>query len=183
MQTNKYINATKNCGIVYNGNINSPEKNRISVYVDSDHAGDIRSRKSRTGYIVMMNGGPISWSSRLQSHVALSSTEAEYYAITDAVQEALWLRSLLGELGFPQRSATAVYEDNKGARDLSKNPIYQKRTRHIQIKYHFVRSHIDNGTILIVPVNSEGQLADFLTKPLGYQELMRQVRRVMEVAA
>ena len=182
MQTNKYINATKNCGIVYNGNINPPEKNRISVYVDSDHAGDIRSRKSRTGYIVMMNGGPISWSSRLQSHVALSSTEAEYYAITDAVQEALWLRSLLGELGFPQRSATAVYEDNKGARDLSKNPIYQKRTRHIQIKYHFVRSHIDNGSILIVPVNSEGQLADFLTKPLGYQELMRQVRRVMVVA-
>ena len=76
-------------------------------------------------------------------------------------------RSLLSELGFPQKSATAVYEDNKGARDLSRNPIYQKRTRHIQIKYHFVRSRIYRlyGTIRIMPVNSGEQLVDFLTKP------------------
>ena len=177
MQTNRYINATRACGIVFHGIQPESEKNRIRVYVDSDHAGDLRSRRSRTGYVVMMNGGPVSWSSRLQSHVALSSTEAEYYAITDAVQEALWLRSLLSELGFPQRDATAIYEDNKGARDLSKNPIYQKRTRHIEIKYHFVRSHIDSGIIRIVPVSSSEQLADFLTKPLGVME----VRRVMEV--
>ena len=87
MQTNKYINATRSCGILFKGNIDAVERNRISVYVyvDSDHAGDVRTRRCRTGYIVMMNGGPISWSSRLQSHVALSSTEAEYYAITDAV--------------------------------------------------------------------------------------------------
>ena len=182
MQTNRYINATKNCGIVFNGNLNTRQRNCITVHVDSDHAGDTRTRRSRTGYIVMMNGGPISWCSRLQSHVALSSTEAEYYAITDAVQETLWLRSLLNELGFPQNDATEVYEDNKGARDLSKNPIYQKRTRHIEIKYHFVRAHIDNGVIRIVSVGSSNQLADFLTKPLGYQELMRQVSRVMQVA-
>ena len=88
MQTNKYINATKDNGSVFYGNVSDAEKNRIKVYVDSDHAGDLRTRKSRTGYIVMMNGGPISWTSRLQSLVALSSTEAEYYAITDAITDA-----------------------------------------------------------------------------------------------
>ena len=65
MQTNKYINATKDNGIVFYGNVSDAEKNRIKVYVDSDHAGDLRTRKSRTGYIVMMNGGPISWTSYL----------------------------------------------------------------------------------------------------------------------
>ena len=127
----------------------------------------------------MMHGGPISWTSRLQSLVALSSTEAEYYAITDAVQEALWLRSLLNEIGCPQHDATTnVFEDNKGARDYCKSPLFQKkRTR----KYHFVRNHIEDGTIRIVSVRSEDQFADFLTKALNFQELIRQVRRVMQV--
>ena len=80
------------------------------------------------------------------------------------MQEYYSRRSLLSEIGFPQRDATNVFEDNKGARDLCKNPIFQKRTRHIEIKYHFVRNHIEDGTIRIVSVRSEDQFADFLTK-------------------
>ena len=78
-----------------------------------------------------------------------------------------------------QHGATVVYEDNKGARDLCKNPVYQKRTRHIEVKYHFVRRHVKDGTIEVCGVPSRLQLADFLTKPLPYAELARQLERVI----
>ena len=156
-------------------------KGRVDAMdVVDENAGDKATRRSRTGFIAMMNGGLISWCSRLLSIVTLSNTEAEYYAMTDATQEALWLRSLLTELGFMQHGATVVYEDNKGARDLCKNPVYPKRTRHIEVKYHFVRRHVKDGTIEVCGVPSKLQLADFLTKP--YAELARQLESVMTMS-
>ena len=179
MQTMRYLKSTVGAGLQYGGAIDDSKRNLLEVYVDSDHAGDKETRRSRTGYIVMLNGGPISWQSKLQSAVALSSTEAEYYALTDAVQEAIWIRQLMEEIGFKIEDPTPVYEDNKGAKDLANNPMYHKRTRHIDIKYHFVRRYVQRGLVSVVATRSLNQYADFLTKPLNYPELMRQTTRIM----
>ena len=175
----RYLKSTVGAGLQYGGAIDDSKRNLLEVYVDSDHAGDKETRRSRTGYIVMLNGGPISWQSKLQSAVALSSTEAEYYALTDAVQEAIWIRQLMEKIGFKIEDPTPVYEDNKGAKDLANNPMYHKRTRHIDIKYHFVRRYVQRGLVSVVATRSLNQYADFLTKPLNYPELMRQTTRIM----
>ena len=117
---------------------------------------------SISGSLFLLGSSLITWSSKKQPVIALSSTEAEYVAATNAVQEALWLRSLLSELGFDQ-GCTTIYEDNEGCINLSKNPQEFKRTRHVQVKYHFIRSHVKSGNVKLVYCDTKDQLADFLT--------------------
>ena len=97
---------------------------------------------------------------------ALSSAEAEYVAATLATQEAVWLRALLSDLGFPPQSATRLNEDNKSCIEMAKNPKFHARTKHIDIRYHFVRESIENKDIELVYCKSEDMLADIFTKPL-----------------
>ena len=108
----------------------------------------------------------MSWSSRLQPTVALSTAEAEYMALCAAVQEAIYLRRPLESLGFDQLKATAIMEDNQGCIAMGANPIFHQRTKHIDIKYHFTRECIGAAIVDIVYVATEFQLADVLTKPL-----------------
>jgi hypothetical protein len=99
--------------------------------------------------------------------VALSSSEAEYMAASAAAQEAIYLRRLLDELGFIQEGATRIMEDNQGCIALSVNPVHQKRSKHIDIKHHFIRELVEGGVIELVYVPTEYQQADLLTKALG----------------
>ena len=137
-----YLRGTAAVGITYkaSGNGNSKLRNLddtfhsliLSGFADSDWAGDEETRRSTTGWIFFLAGGPICWSSILQKAHALSSAEAEYYALGSAVQEAIWLRCFLGQLGFPQKEPTNIQEDNQGAIMLSKNDVFHNRTRHIE---------------------------------------------------
>ena len=139
----------------------------LTGYCDADWAGDPDTRRSTTGYVFMLCGASISWASKLQPTVALSSAEAEYMALSAAVQEAVYLRRLLSDLGYPQEQPTVIYEDNQGCIAMSNNPVMHKRTKHIDIRYHFVREHVESQEIRLEYVASEHQLADLLTKPLG----------------
>ena len=161
----RYLNATKNFKLFYDFNSTS-HLLQLSGYCDADHAGDIDGRKSTTGYVFMLNGAPISWRSKLQATVALSSTEAEYMALTEATNEAIYLRQLLADLHLPSIVAapTVIYEDNQGAIKLSANPLHHSRTKHIDIKFHHIRHHVNSGTVKLVYVNTAEQLADSLTK-------------------
>lgn len=155
----RYLIKTKELCINYNGN------SELIGYSDSDFASDIDSRKSNTGYIFMMNGGPVTWASRKQSTVALSTTESEYMAASEAAKEILWLRQLLIDIREPQLVVTLCI-DNQSAIKLIHNPIYHRRTKHIDIKYNFIREKVEQNIISIRYVESSNQFADFLTKAL-----------------
>ena len=134
-------------------------------YADASYAED-QNRKSRSAFVFMFCGAAVLWYSKKQSVVALSSTEAEYYALGSAVQEALWLRNLLRELTIPMLNATIIMEDNMSTIAIASNPIQNQRVKHVDVKYHFLRDHISNGDVELVYCPTEDMIADALTKPL-----------------
>ncbi|KAH9650014.1 hypothetical protein KPL70_026198 [Citrus sinensis] len=132
-------------------------------YVESDFAGDNDRRRPLTGYMFMLNGCLINWKASLQHIVALSTTEAEYTAATEDVKEALWLKGMLAELGKKQQSVD-IHCDSSSAIYLSKNRVHHKRTKHIDVKLHFIRNEVSKGVIKMVKVHTDSNPADMLTK-------------------
>ncbi|KAH9782721.1 Integrase catalytic domain-containing protein [Citrus sinensis] len=132
-------------------------------YCDSDFAGDLNKRRSTTGYVFTLGGGPVSWRSILQSTIALSTTEAEYMAATKAVKEDIWLKGLLGDLGVIQENIV-VFCDNQSVIFLVKNQTYHARTKHIDVKYHYVREIIESGVVLLRKIDTKDNPSDMLTK-------------------
>lgn len=128
-------------------------------YVDSDYAGDLDKRRSTTGYVFTMAGGPVSWRSTLQSTVALSTTEAEYMAVTEAIKEAIWLYGLVADLGVEQERVTVYC-----AIHLAKNLVHHSRTKHIDVRFHFIREILEEGDILLQKIGTTDNPADMMTK-------------------
>jgi len=135
----------------------------IVGYCDSDYAGDLDKRRSTTGYLFTLAKAPVSWKSTLQSTVALSTTEAEYMAITEAVKEAIWLHGLLKDLGVGQKQIE-LYSDSQSAIHLAKNQVFHARTKHIDVRYHFVREILEEEEIVLHKIHTTENPADMLTK-------------------
>jgi len=135
-------------------------------FCDADYGEDRGTRRSTTAYVVVLAGGAVSWASRLQPTVALSSTEAEYTATCAAVQEVTCLRQFFADVGFGQKGATTVCQDNQACIALSSNPVYHKRTKQTDVRYHYIREKVEGGEVVLVRVPPERQLAGLLTKPL-----------------
>ncbi|KAL3846133.1 hypothetical protein ACJIZ3_003536 [Penstemon smallii] len=129
-------------------------------------AGDLDKSKSTTCYVFTLAGGAVSWVSKLQSIVAISTMEAEYVAATQASKEAIWLQMLLEELGHKQEKV-ALFCDSQSALHLAKNPAFHSKTKHIRVQYHFVREKVEEGSVDFQKIHTEDNLADFLTKPLN----------------
>lgn len=148
-------------------------------YTDADWAGDAYDRKSTTGYLFLSGSTPVTWNSKKQPTVALSSTEAEYMAITEGTKEAVWLRRLFGELKVQNlKKPTTIHGDNQGSLNLAHNPVYHGRTKHIEVKHHFIREKIISKEISLEYVPTTEQLADILTKALGkiaFERLRKQL--------
>src|SRR5271163_3702934 len=125
------------------------------------------------GYIFYLSGGAISWSSKRQATVALSSTEAEYMALSQATREAIWLRTLLAELNYTQEHATTLFEDNQSAIALTKNPIHHARSKHIDIQHHFIREKIKSNKIEVSYMPTDDMIADALTKLLACTKFIK----------
>jgi hypothetical protein len=160
----RYLKGTKELGLKYG---TSPGGEPIVVgYADADWASDKETRRSVTGYLFTLNGAAISWSSKLQPTVALSTSESEYMAACYAAQEAIYLRRLMGSLGFAQGEPTIIREDNMGCIGMSENPILHQRSKHIDIRYHFLREAVSNGQVLLTFIPTSEQIADLLTKAL-----------------
>ena len=157
----RYLAGTLSLGLTYSS-MNRTETDVIG-YVDSDYAGCIDTRRSLTGYVFTMQGGCVSWKSNLQKVVALSSTEAEYMAATEAVKEAIWLKGLASEIGFDSEDVT-VFCDNQSALHLIKNPIFHERSKHIDIKLHFIRDIVSNKEVYVKKVHTNHNPADMFTK-------------------
>lgn len=158
----RYLKGTENFGITY-----TSYPDDLTGYVDADWGGSIDDRKSYTGSTFILSGAAISWASRKQRTVALSSTEAEYLGLTDTAKEALYLIQFMKELGFGIRTPIILFNDNQGAAHLSKNPVHHARSKHIDIRRHFIRNAITEGTIDIRYLPTERMPADMLTEALG----------------
>lgn len=150
-----------------NINSDSSEDWIIEAYSDSDFAGDKDDRKSITGFVIFLSGFPISWKSKAQPCVTLSSTEAEYVALNETVREMKFIVQLLELIGIPIKKPTTVHVDNVGCIFLAKNKTSGERTKHIDMKYHFIREQVENGLVEIKFVRSEENVADIFTKNLG----------------
>eukprot|EP00253_Pinus_taeda_P013773 PITA_13773 len=124
-------------------------------------------RKSTSGYVFHMGSGAISWDSKKQPVVSLSTAEAEYVAATAAACQAVWLRRVLRDFCHEQEKGTTIYCENSLAITLSKNFVFHKRTKHIDTKFHFIHELVNNGEIVLQHCRTEDQFADILTKPLG----------------
>ncbi|WVZ00942.1 hypothetical protein V8G54_027011 [Vigna mungo] len=171
----RYIRGSLGTGLFFQNNFQGG--GYIEGFVDSDFAGCMDTRKSRSGYVFTLFGTAVSWRSTLQSVVALSTTEAEYYALAEGVKEALWLKGLVRELGFDQKSV-CVHCDSQSAIHLANHQIYHSRTKHIDVKLHFVRSIVESGDVQICKIASEENPADMLTKPLAKERFLFLLSRI-----
>lgn len=138
----------------------------LIAFTDSDYAGDLEDRKSTSGYLFVLSSGAVSWSSRKQPVVTLSTTEAEFVAASSCACQAVWLRRLLEELNHVQEESTVIYCDNSSAIKLSKNPVLHGRSKHIDVRFHFLRDLSKDGVVKLIHCGSQEQIANILTKPL-----------------
>jgi hypothetical protein len=164
----RYLAGVPHLGLIYdNKSNNSDGEVIISGYCDADWGGDLVDRKSTTGYCTFINNNLISWNSKKQRTVALSSTEAEYMAINEVAKELMWLRIILKEMNVKVKTPSILYVDNQSAIKISENDTEHDRTKHIDIRYYFIRDLISSGEMKLRWVSTGEQLADIFTKPLG----------------
>jgi hypothetical protein len=136
----------------------------IMMYTDSDWAGDKECRRSVTGFIIYFMGAPIFWKSRLQKTVSLSSTEAEYYALSEAAKEVKFIIMLLQSIGIEPTLPVIINVDNVGAIFMAENMSATARTRHVDARYHFIREMIVDNLIKVIFVKTDNNDADIFTK-------------------
>ena len=139
--------------------------------------GDCNDYKSTSGYVFQIGGTAVMWKSKKQSCVALSTAEAEYMALSSAAQEAVWVQELNSDLRNQQSQPILILEDNQSAISMAKNPQFHGRSKHINIKYHFIQEQVNSGKIRLEYCPTEEMLADMLTKGIG-SEKFEKLRRL-----
>eukprot|EP01018_Ginkgo_biloba_P023866 Gb_15786 [translate_table: standard] len=159
----QYLKGTIDFGIEYTNHLNV----ELTGYSDSDWAGNPDDRKSTTGYAFSIGSDIVSWSSKKQPTVSLSSIEAEYKALCSATCEAIWLRRILEDMGEKKEGPTPIKSDNQNSMKLTNNPIYHARSKHIETQHHFVREKIQSREVDLMHCNTNENIADVFTKPLG----------------
>lgn len=158
-----YLSGILDVGILYQSGGSNCD---LIGFSDADYANDLETRRSTSGYVFCMANGPVTWSSQRQKIVTLSTTESEYVAAATAARELIWLRNLINGIGYPCKKPTILFVDNQSTIKLSKNAEFHKRTKHIDIRYHYIREKYESGEILIEYVPTEMQKADIFTKAL-----------------
>jgi hypothetical protein len=161
----QYLKGTHDLELVLGG-----DNSELIVYSDADWASQLH-RHSISGFASFVGDGAVSWSSKKQPIVTLSSTESEYVALTHAAQEVIWLRKLLSELRNDPESATQLFCDNQGAISLAKDPTFHARTKHIDTKFHFVWQTVDLGHVSVQYCPTHEMIADVFTKSLAHPKL------------
>ncbi|CDO68674.1 hypothetical protein BN946_scf184652.g1 [Trametes cinnabarina] len=156
----RYLLGTRTLSRVYGG-----EKRELEGFVDADGATQ-EHRRAITGYVFLVDGGAVSWASKKQELVTLSTAESEYVATTHAAKEAVWLRRFIGEVFGPLAEPTTLYNDNQATIALTKDGSYHTRTKHIDVRYHFIRYSINAGSIRLLYCPTGDMTADILTKAL-----------------
>jgi hypothetical protein len=158
----RYLKATSDLKLTFR----RTKKFVLKAYVDSDFAGCLDTSRSTTGWIFLLGGTAVSWSSKRQKSVTLSTCEAEYMAAGSATKESIWIRDYLSELGVEQEGPVNLMSDSQSAIQLVRNPVLHQSTKHIRTNAHFIREVVHSGEINLKYVQTKSQVADFLTKAL-----------------
>lgn len=164
----RHSSGTVNHGLLYRRGVT---KNCFS-FSDADWAGDLDDRKSTSGFVFIISEAAISWRSKKQTCVALSTAETEYIALASAAQEAIWLRRLISEL-IKKLKPTVINEDNQAAIRMTKNPTFHVCTKHIAIKFHFIREHVEDGSVDVKFCNTKEMVADIFTTALASEQFIK----------
>ncbi|KAK8926585.1 hypothetical protein KSP39_PZI019006 [Platanthera zijinensis] len=159
----KYVKATSDMGLLYRRDASFS----LLGYTDADYGGDSDDRRSTSGYVFTCGSAGISWCSKKQDSVSVSTTEAEYKASALAAREAIWLRRLVDDVHEEVQGPTLLRGDNESALKLVNNPVCHARTKHIEIDHHFIREKVLEGSLVVGHVRSEDNLADIFTKSLS----------------
>ena len=177
----KYVLEMKEIKLLFNKDKEEEETWRIVGYSDSDFAGDKDNRQSVTGFIIYFMGCPIAWRSRSQKSVALSSTEAEYYGMSDLVTEIIFIKNTLEFLGIKVQLLIVVHVNNIGTIYLADNATLSNRTKHIDTRYHYTRDYVEDGIIKVKFVKSENNDADAFTKNTKSEDFMKHTAKYMSM--
>ncbi|XP_058726167.1 secreted RxLR effector protein 161-like [Vicia villosa] len=159
----RYLKGTADFGILYKkGGVNE-----LVAYTDIDYAGDVDDRKSTSGYVFMLSSGAVSWCSKKQPVVSLSTTEAEFITTASYACQAVWLQRILSNLNqISESKGISVNCDNSSTIKLSKNPVLHGCSKHIDVRFHFLREMSKEGIVSLIYCASQEQLEDLMTKPL-----------------
>lgn len=174
----RYVRGTTELGIQYK---RQGEKKLVG-FVDIDYAGDSDDRKGTSGYVFMLGGGVVSWASKKQPIVTLSTTEAEFVSAAFGACQAVWLRNVLEEMGSSQEDGTVLFCDNSSTIKLSKNPVLHGRSKHIHVRFHFLRELVKDGVIGLNYCTTQDQLSDVMTKAVKL-DVFEKVRERMGVSS
>ena len=172
----RYLQGTKSLKLCYEPDPQQQEM--FTAYADADFGGDVDGRRSTSGMVVKMGTGAISWASKLQPIVTLSTTEAEYVSATAAGQEILWLRNLFSELGFEPKGASTLHLDNQSALAVTRNPEHHGRMKHLDLRYYWLRDAVKAGLIDVRYISTKDMPADIMTKALS-RGVVEEMRRML----
>lgn len=164
----RYLKGTHTFGLWYSRDSTLD----LVGYSDADFAGDRIDRTSTSGICTFLGNSLVSWSSKKQNSIALSTAEAEYVAAAGCCAQLIWMKSTLLDYGLKYDTLPLMC-DNQSALNMTKNPVQHSRTKHIDIRHHFIRDHVEKKTVELIFVKSEKQLADIFTKPLAYLDFAR----------
>ena len=158
----RYLQGTTAYGIFYQKKGNS----ELIGFTDSDYAGCVEDRKSTTGYAFILSDAAVAWSSRKQAIVTLSTTEAEFVAAATSTCQLIWMKRILKRIGYAGSSSPVIFCDNSSAIKLSKNPVMHGKSKHIDVRFHFLRDLVNEGEVQLKFCGTRDQVADIFTKPL-----------------
>lgn len=165
----RYLKGTLDLGIFYKRGSDL----EVRAYTDSDYAGDADDRRSTSGYVFLLSGAAVCWSSRKQEIVTLSSTEAEYIAATNCACHCVWIKGIMEQNFHEQCNCMEIYCDNTSSIKLSRNPVMHRRTKHIDVRYHYIRDLTNQEVVKLVFCGTEEQVADIMTKPIKLETFMK----------
>lgn len=157
----RFLKGSKSHGLTYS----KTDKKGLMGYADASHATSY-DRKSYSGLVFLWKGGAICWESKKQKTVALSTAEAEYVAISEAAREAIFLKRFIAEITGEQERQLTIFSDSQSAIAIAQNPVHHQRTKHIDVRHHYIREAIENGHVRLEYVETGRMVADVLTKPL-----------------
>ncbi|KAF7346239.1 Integrase catalytic domain-containing protein [Mycena sanguinolenta] len=166
----RYLKGTIDQKLTFSGTMGE-QGEFFTTYSDADHGGNPDNGRSTSGFVIMMGGGAISWSSRLQSFVTLSTTEAEYVSAVSAGQEIIWLQNLLEELGYRRDGGATLLIDNQSAISVAKNPDHHGRVKHLDLRFYWLRDVVAEKRILVEHCSTVDMTADVMTKGLGREKM------------
>jgi hypothetical protein len=169
----RYVKGTTNLRVFYKRSAENSEDD-LKVYTDSDYANDIEDKRNIFGYVFFLSGGAVAWSSKKQPVVTLSTTKAEYVAVVAArVCHNIWMKRVLNSLGFSSCKCVKIFCDNSSIIKLSKNLILHGRTKHIDVKFHFLRDLVKKGVVELVHCGTSEQVTYIMTKPLKLESFFK----------